>query len=132
MEESLRSRSTPSARIAADAIPAVDAYLREQDLFELRCGDVTFDMERRLAALTLGVAARGESFKTGREQGVLIEASYPIRDSAPPLPWAGGGRSRLPHHLFDLLEMVGFGLSRAGVRAPGGPAAYGATHWGQP
>ena len=79
MEENLRARSTPSARIAADAIPvAVDAYLREQDLFGLQCSDVTFDMERRLAALNLGVAARGESSKTGREQGVLVEASYPF------------------------------------------------------
>lgn len=37
MEENLRSRSTLSALVAADAIPvAIDAYLLEQDLFELR------------------------------------------------------------------------------------------------
>ena len=63
---------------AGDAmVLAADGYLREQDLFSLRVEDVIFTRNSsgglEGAALLLGRAHRGESCKTGREQGVVMD-----------------------------------------------------------
>ena len=60
---------------------AFDCYLREQDWIQLKCEDVFIDLSRRKSkvsarvALMLGRKHRGESVKTGQEQGVLIDDS---------------------------------------------------------
>ncbi len=53
---------------------AVDGYLREQDLFALKGEDViTFKGE---TILRLGSSSRGESTKTGRDQGVRLDSPH--------------------------------------------------------
>jgi len=56
---------------------AVDCYLREQDMVNLRFDDVSF--AKGAAVLRLGRSSRGESSKTGRDQGVMIDSDE-IRD----------------------------------------------------
>ena len=50
---------------------AVDSYLLGQDLLSIRVGDLSF-VDGELA-IRLGVSARGESAKTGRDQGVRVD-----------------------------------------------------------
>lgn len=52
-----------------------DSYLREQDWERLRVGDVNFESDRVDArvALVLGPRSRGETKKTGSDQGVEVE-----------------------------------------------------------
>jgi hypothetical protein len=62
----------------ADALLlALDGYLREHDLFSIRCQDIVFGLKRADGrpdtAIKLGVATRGESAKTGMHQGVRID-----------------------------------------------------------
>ena len=72
MEEELWSHGSATASEAGDAIVlAVDGYLREQDLFQLQVRDVILD--KGVATLLLGVGSRGESSKTGRDQGVVLD-----------------------------------------------------------
>ena len=56
-------------------ITAADAYLREQDWLQLRAEDLHFVWhdDKLEAALLLGRRHRGESVKTGQEQGVTID-----------------------------------------------------------
>ena len=53
---------------------ALDGYLRTQDLELIRVADVIFyDGPPAYAAVRLGESRRGESTKTGRDQGVLFD-----------------------------------------------------------
>ena len=75
MEDWLKSQRNPTAQVAADTVPvAIDGYLREQDLSELRARDVVCD-ERDLTLL-FGRSSRGERSKTGRDQGVSLDEPY--------------------------------------------------------
>lgn len=75
MEEWLRRQRNTTAHVAADCIfPAVDAYLREQDLCELECQDVVLHHDKVI--LHLGRSSRGSRSKTGRDQGVILEDPY--------------------------------------------------------
>ena len=75
MEEWLALQAHPSARVSADMIfPAVDGYLREQDLLGLRARDVCVD--GGCVVLLLGRSDRGERSKTGRNQGVSLDDPY--------------------------------------------------------
>ena len=75
MQEELRAHGSATAAEAADAIAiAADGYLREQDLFQLRVQDVI--LHRGTATLLLGVSSRGESAKTGRDQGVVLDEPF--------------------------------------------------------
>ena len=71
---------TPECQAAECIRVAVDGYLREQDLFQLQVDDVVFHDEQRKAVLLLGVSKRGESCKSGRDQGVVLDetANYDI------------------------------------------------------
>ncbi len=62
-------------RVAGDMITVqLDAYLREQDLEGLRVEDCLISQGE--VALLLGRGHRGESTKSGREQGVVLD--YPL------------------------------------------------------
>ena len=75
MEDWLRSQRNPTAQVAADMVPvAIDGYLREQDLSELRARDVVCD--ERDVTLLFGRSSRGERSKTGRDQGVSLDGPY--------------------------------------------------------
>ena len=80
MEDYLRRLGTDEGTQAADCIPlAVDGYLREQDLFQLRVEDVLFQENAegtRVATLLLGRGERGERCKSGRNQGVVLDEPY--------------------------------------------------------
>ena len=72
MEQQLRDWNETTA---ADFIPtAVDGYLREQDGEQLCGEDVVFHGSD--VVLRLGRSDRGESVKTGRNQGVRIDRQY--------------------------------------------------------
>ena len=65
---------------AADVVVlSVDCYLRGQDWQNLKSEDVVEDEVDDETVLFLGRAHRGESAKTGREQGVRIDWGY-VRD----------------------------------------------------
>jgi integrase len=72
MIDFLRSLDDTKATEAADCIAlAADGYLREQDLFQLRVLDVILTDDT--ATLLLGQGDRGESCKSGRDQGVVMD-----------------------------------------------------------
>ena len=72
MQDELQSHGSATAAEASDAIGiAVDGYLREQNLFQLQVRDVM--LCNGVATLMLGVSSRGESAKTGRDQGVVLD-----------------------------------------------------------
>ena len=56
---------------------AADCFLREQDLFALRAEDIAESNGE--VALRLGVPERGESAKTGRHQGVVVDRPHVAR-----------------------------------------------------
>jgi len=64
-----------------------DAYAREQDIENIRTGDLSF--HRGSMAIALGVSVRGESSKTGSNQGVVIRRGLvtdlllALREAAP-------------------------------------------------
>ena len=63
--------------VAADIIPvAADCYLREQDCEQLLYEDVIIDEVAQETVLLLGRSSRGESVKTGRNQGVRVDSDY--------------------------------------------------------
>ena len=69
MQDALYNEGSAEAKEAADMMAiAVDGYLRDQDMQQLRVSDVVFSGST--VALLLGRSARGESCKTGRDQGV--------------------------------------------------------------
>ena len=102
MEDELWLRDSPTASQVGDAIViAVDGYLREQDLFQLRVGDVIFNCG--VVTLLLGVGARGESTKTGRNQGVVLDEplSYTLLKKR--------CKNRKPHEkVFDRLTPLNY------------------------
>ena len=53
------------------ALIQYDAYAREQDIEQLAPADVLFDGKQ--VALEFGVASRGESVKTGANQGIVVK-----------------------------------------------------------
>ena len=72
MEDWLRSRRETAAQIAGMVIPVqTDAYARESEILNLRREDVIDNNEE--VALFFGRAHRGESAKTGRNQGVRLD-----------------------------------------------------------
>ena len=112
MEQWLREQKGKGAEIAADMIPtAVDGYLREQDMANLRCSDLSWNADCTQVGAHFGRAMRGESSKTGREQGGVFEDPHGVailrrrtaklkeNDKVFPLSPAhstgGGGRPRL-------------------------------------
>ena len=77
MEDWLRSHKDPGAQIAGMVIPVqVDAYARESEILNLRREDVVDNGEE--VALFFGRAHRGESAKTGRNQGVRLDFPHSI------------------------------------------------------
>jgi len=75
MEDWLRSRKEPAAQIAGKVIPVqTDAYARESEILNLRREDVVDDDTE--VALFFGRAHRGESAKTGRNQGVRLDGPH--------------------------------------------------------
>ena len=75
MEAWLTAQTTPAAKVSADMIfPAVDGYLREQDLLGLRARDVCVVDDQ--VVLMLGRSDRGDRSKTGRDQGVSLDDPY--------------------------------------------------------
>ena len=76
MEAWLREQPSPAAQVSADMIPvAVDGYLREQDLTELKARDVIASSTGSVTLL-FGRSSRGERSKTGRDQGVSLDEPY--------------------------------------------------------
>ena len=75
MEADLSNHPDPKAKISGAMIPvAVDCYCREGDLLSLQCRDVTVvDSD---VILHFGQPERGESTKTGRQQGVRVDSPY--------------------------------------------------------
>ena len=74
MGEALRRHGGDKETQAADMIDlAADAYLREQDLIQLRVEDVIIDEETSVSTLLLGRSKRGETCKGGRDQGVVMD-----------------------------------------------------------
>ncbi len=72
MVDELQKLGTPESLIAADMIVvAPDGNLREQDMVQLRVRDLVFSGST--VALLLGRSEKGESFKTGRDQGVVMD-----------------------------------------------------------
>ena len=72
MEDWLRSHKESAAQIAGMVIPVqTDAYARESEILNLRREDVVDDGVE--VALFFGRAHRGESAKTGRNQGVRLD-----------------------------------------------------------
>ena len=80
MEDYLRNNTkSGAAQTAADMIPtAVDGYLREQDMVNLLRRDLSWSHDGDRVSAHFGRAERGESSKTGREQGVVFECPYVI------------------------------------------------------
>ena len=77
MEHYLRELKKADATTAADMIATqLDCYLREQDLESLRVEDCVFDLSSGAVALLLGRGHRGESTKSGREQGVVVDSPF--------------------------------------------------------
>ena len=75
MQDALYRDGSAAAKEAADMMAvAVDGYLRDQDLQQLRVSDVVFSDST--VALLLGRSARGESCKTGRDQGVVLDEPF--------------------------------------------------------
>ena len=73
MQDALWKHGSATAAEAGDACHiAEDGYLREQDFLQLRVGDCLFSGD--VVTLMLGVASRGESSKTGRNQGVVLDS----------------------------------------------------------
>ena len=52
---------------------AADAYLREQDLIQLRVEDVIINEETEVSTILLGRSSRGETCKGGRDQGAVMD-----------------------------------------------------------
>ena len=75
MEDELRAHPDQAAQVAGRMIPvAVDGYCREGDLLQLRAEDITcLDQD---VVLHFGRRSRGESTKTGREQGVRLDTPH--------------------------------------------------------
>ena len=71
----LQAAPSANAKEAGDMLElALDGYLRTQDLELIRVADVIFyDGPPAYAAVRLGESRRGESTKTGRDQGVLFD-----------------------------------------------------------
>ena len=77
MEEWLRQRKEGSAQVVADMIPVgVDGYLRGGDMREMRKEDLVWNEDT--VAVRLGRSERGESSKSGRNQGVVFEDPYAV------------------------------------------------------
>jgi integrase len=75
MEAELKNTPDEDAHLAGDLIPVqIDGYCREQDLISLRVEDVVQDGDT--IALRFGRSSRGESVKTGRDQGVLLDEPH--------------------------------------------------------
>ena len=74
MEAWLRKHKGVAPQVAADLIfVAVDGYLREQDMIALQVNDVFIDKPLQRVILMLGRGERGETSKTGRDQGVTLD-----------------------------------------------------------
>ena len=77
MEEHLRSRPDDHSQVAADMLPvAVDGYMREQDLLQVQVRDIVDNPTEDRLVFLFGRASRGESSKTGRDQGVQLDDPY--------------------------------------------------------
>lgn len=80
MEHWLREQKNSASSVAADMVPvAIDGYLREQDLVQLRVADLSFDAHAQSMSAHFGRASRGESSKTGREQGVVFDEPHSVQ-----------------------------------------------------
>jgi integrase len=70
----LMEQQRPDAACASDMIEmALDTYAREQDMVNLRVCDIMDDPEADVMMLKFGASHRGESSKTGRDQGVRVD-----------------------------------------------------------
>lgn len=70
----LSEQQRSDAACASDMIEtALDTYAREQDMINLRVCDIMDDPKADIMMLKFGASHRGESSKTGRDQGVRID-----------------------------------------------------------
>jgi hypothetical protein len=70
----LLEQRRPDAECASDMLEtALDTYAREQDMVNLRVCDIMDDPEADVTMLRFGASHRGESSKTGRDQGVRVD-----------------------------------------------------------
>ena len=77
IEEYLRGRPDDQSQVAADMLPvAVDGYMREQDLLQVQVRDIVDNPAEDCLVFLFGRATRGESSKTGRDQGVQLDDPY--------------------------------------------------------
>ena len=77
MEQWLQAQSANEARVAADMIfSAVDGYMREQDMVNLRADDVLLVDGGSEVILFFGRSVKGDRSKTGRDQGVTLDEPY--------------------------------------------------------
>ena len=72
----MRRKGQIDASEAAET--ALDCYMREQQVLRLRGEDIATTAEGEMS-ISLGVAERGESAKTGRQQGVRPDTPF-VRD----------------------------------------------------
>lgn len=83
MSDWLRAQSSPEARLVGDFVDvAIDGYCRQQDLIgNLQRCDVVFDTKGNdtKTSLQFGRSSRGESSKTGRNQGVILDEAHSTR-----------------------------------------------------
>ena len=95
MQDELYKEGRAEAKEVADMIAlAADGYLREQDMTNLRVQDVVFS--DNTVALLLGRSSRGESCKTGRDQGVVMDELHSLTFSR------GRCRGSPPEGVFSL------------------------------
>ena len=76
LQHHLYSSNDAAATCAADMLAtAIDGYLREQDMEQLRVSDVVFAQDDTVILL-LGRSSRGDSSKAGRDQGVSLDDPF--------------------------------------------------------
>ena len=83
MSEWLRAQASNEAKLVGAFIDiAIDGYCRQQDLIgNLQRRDVVFDTKGNdtTTCLQFGRSSRGESSKTGRNQGVILDEAHSTR-----------------------------------------------------
>ena len=83
MSDWLRNQSSAEEKLVGDVVDiAIDGYCRQQDLIgNLQRRDVVFDTvgNETTTCLQFGRSSRGESSKTGRNQGVMFDEAHSTR-----------------------------------------------------
>ena len=124
MAARLRERSSEGAEAADIMLTMFDTYCRQQDIFQLRREDVSVTTQPFRVAVHFGISARGESTKTGTDQGVIIDyveiaRMLSVRACAPAVRPENGA----PEMLFSLSrkkfhELYYSAAASLGIRVP--------------